>query len=81
MSNVFNATLRRWPKKQQLLADFLMTRETACRQLEEEEESLQKLQSILATMTAGLREWRELAAETAKEVNVAMADSVLQSRI
>lgn len=67
-------------KRQLLLAKRWEKSETASRQLAENEELLQELQSKVATITAERREWRELAAETAEELKSAEAGVVLQSR-
>lgn len=66
-------------KKQQLIAHCREKSETANRQLAEDEESLQKLQSKVATGSAQLRERRELVAETAEDLMVSKAEILLQS--
>lgn len=66
-------------KWQQLLVDRRKTSETASRQLAEDGELLQELQSEVATVTEELREWHNLATETAKKLKIANADVVLQT--
>lgn len=64
--------------RQQLLADCWKTSETASQQLAEDRESLQELQSIVATVTAELREWRKLTTETVEELKVGKANVIFQ---
>lgn len=68
-------------KRHQLLVERWETRRTAGRQIAENGKPLQELHSKVATVTAKLRERRELTTETAKELNVARADVVLQTRL
>lgn len=54
------------------------TSETTRRLFAEDWDLLQELQSTVATVTAKLREWRKLAAETAENKKVDKADVMLQ---
>lgn len=65
-------------RRQQFLTERWELSQTASRELAEDEELLQELQSDVATVTAELKGWHELAAETAKKLNVRQVDVVLQ---
>lgn len=65
-------------KRQQLLVACQKTNQTASRQLADDGESLQELQSMVATVTAELKKWRKLGTETAEELKIAKEDVVLQ---
>lgn len=65
-------------KRQQLLAKRRKTSLTASRQWVKDDESYHNLQSEIATVTAKLREWRQLTTETSEELSVALADVVQQ---
>lgn len=67
--------------RQQLLSKRQKASQTASRRLGQDGVLLQELQLKLATMTAKLREWRELATETADKLKMAQASVVLQSRL
>lgn len=66
-------------KRQNLLPERWEKSEAANRQLAEDRESLQKLQSKVATVTANVREWRKLPTDTAEGLKVATTGVVLQS--
>lgn len=68
-------------KHQQLLAERRGTSTTASPQLAGDGESLQKLRSKVATVTAKLRKWLELATETVEKGKVAKVHVLLQSEL
>lgn len=67
-------------KWQQSLAER-KTSQTASRQLAEDKEPFQDLQTEISTETAQLRKWRNLVTETAEGLKVAQADLVMQSAL